>query len=285
MKIFKKVFFSAVAVGATTIALASCANAKNDDGVTIIYAETKGAPAPFIYQDEQGNLDGYDIAVINEVFDRLPQYKLDLQVSDSALVDAQTGTIDFTINNWSYNSSRAETYYFSYPYTRAKYAFVSGDGVAYSSFSQVAEAGKKVFGSQGNNATNAIERWNEANPSKQIEIEYTGIDITAKIPYYLSGEYVELGDIPVLNAWAKEYPDTYGTLKQTILSDEETKLITTSATSHLLFGKAAKNSVKLRQEISNVIKELHDDGTLTRLSIQYAGVDLAPSDSDYVYLN
>ena len=285
MKKFGKLFLSAIAIGAVATTLTSC-KAKDDDGVTTIYAETKGLPAPFIYQDENGNLNGYDIAVINEVFDRLPQYKLDLRISDSALIDAQTGTIDFTINNWSYNSDRAETYYFSYPYTRAKYAFVSGDGVAYSSFKQVALAGKKVFGSQGDNATNAIERWNENNPDYQIEIEYTGLDFVGKVPYYLSGEYVSLGDTPVHNALAKEYPDTYGILTQTIISDEETLYITSSATSHLLFGKVNSNSDALRKEISEVIKQLHDDGTLARLSIEYTGVDLSPSDADYnSYLN
>lgn len=284
MKLFTKILGAAVA-SVALVGVASCG--KDNDGVTTIYAETKGAPAPFIYQDSNGKLQGYDIAVINEVFDRLPQYKLNLKISDSALTDAQTGLIDFTINNWSYNADRAKSYYFSYPYTRAKYGIYSANGTSYSTFEEVAAAGKKVFGTVGLNTTNAIERYNEANPTNKITIEYTELDITAKLPYYISGEYVEIGDLPVLNSYAKSYPEQFAQLTLTTLSDEYvSSSITSSATSHLLFGKVNKNSDSLRKEISEKIKELHDDGTLLRLANEWVGVDITPSDSDYDhYLN
>lgn len=284
MKLFTKILGAAVA-SVALVGVASCG--KDNDGVTTIYAETKGAPAPFIYQDSNGKLQGYDIAVINEVFDRLPQYKLNLKISDSALTDAQTGLIDFTINNWSYNADRAKSYYFSYPYTRAKYGIYSANGTSYSTFEEVAAAGKKVFGTVGLNTTNAIERYNEANPTNKITIEYTELDITAKLPYYISGEYVEIGDLPVLNSYAKSYPEQFAQLTLTTLSDEYvSSSITSSATSHLLFGKVNKNSDSLRKEISEKIKELHDDGTLLRLANEWVGVDITPSDSDYEhYLN
>ena len=284
MKLFTKILGAAVA-SVALVGVASCG--KDNDGVTTIYAETKGAPAPFIYQDSNGKLQGYDIAVINEVFDRLPQYKLNLKISDSALTDAQTGLIDFTINNWSYNADRAKSYYFSYPYTRAKYGIYSANGTSYSTFEEVAAAGKKVFGTVGLNTTNAIERYNEANPTNKITIEYTELDITAKLPYYISGEYVEIGDLPVLNSYAQSYPEQFAQLSLTTLSDEYvSSSITSSATSHLLFGKVNKNSDSLRKEISEKIKELHDDGTLLRLANEWVGVDITPNDSDYEnYLN
>ena len=283
MKLFTKILGAAVA-SVALVGVASCG--KDNDGVTTIYAETKGKPAPFIYQDSDGKLQGYDIAVINEVFDRLPQYKLKLTVSDSALTDAQTGLIDFTINNWSYNTDRAQSYYFSYPYTRAKYGIYSANGTSYDSFEAVAAAGKKVFGTVGLNTTNAIERYNETHPTQKITITYTSEDITAKLPYFTSGEYVEIGDLPVLNSYAQAYPTEFAQLTLTQIPDEYvSQNITTSATSHLLFGKVNKNSDSLRKEISEKIKELHDDGTLTRLANEWVGVDITPNDSDYVYLN
>ena len=283
MKI-RKLFL--LGVGAIAlVGVASCSS-KGEEGVTVILAETRGAPAPFIYQDEKGDLQGYDIAVLNEVFKRLPKYKLDLKVSASALTDAQSGAIDFTVNNWSYNADRAESYYFSYPYTRAKYGIYSKTGTTYKTFEEVAEAGKKVFGSAGNNVTNAIENYNKANPTKQITIEYTELDTSAKIPYYASGEYVEIGDLPVLYSFAKAYPDGYSQLTLTNIDDTYVSAnITSSATSHLLFGKVNKNSDSLRKEISEVIKQLHDDGTLKKLSEELVGFDVSPLDSDYVYLN
>lgn len=284
MKLFRKLL-GLGAVATAVVGVSACKNA-NDDGVTTIYAETKGAPAPFIYQSDNGTLEGYDIAVINEVFNRLPQYKLDLTISDSALTDAQTGLIDFSINNWSYNSDRAKSYYFSYPYTRAKYGIYSAKGTSYDSFEALAEAGVKVFGSAGNNTTNAIENYNEKHPDKQVTIEYSSADITAKLPYYISGEYAEVGDLPVLNSWAKSYPDEFAQLELTQLSDDYvTQNITTSATSHLLFNRVNGNADSLRKEVSEKIKELHDDGTLKQLALQWVGIDITPNDSDYVYLN
>ena len=49
------------------------ATSDNTEKTKIIVATTGTGPSPFIVQGDEGNLDGYYIAVIKENFTRLPQ--------------------------------------------------------------------------------------------------------------------------------------------------------------------------------------------------------------------
>ena len=157
-------------------ALTGCGGkAEGENGKKVIKIETNGRPAPFIetvenkedalYTTKDGvYLTGYDIAVLVELF-KLPEfadYELDLSVSSNSLVDTQQGVIDATINNWSYNKERAETFLFSFPYTKSRYTITSAAGTTISSFEELAESGLIIYGGAGGNTTNAIERWNDA---------------------------------------------------------------------------------------------------------------------------
>lgn len=239
--ILKKLLGITLAAGslATISGLTSC---QSNGGKTVITAETAGMPAPFIvtlddakdalYTTKDGQyLGGYDIAIITEVFktDYFKDYELDLKIAafGTALTDAQQGVVDFTINNWSYNDSRVESYYFSYPYTKTKYEIISKKGTSYSSFEEVAAAGKKVQSSAGNNVANAIERWNEANPSKKITLEYVESNTTQdQLQKIIDGDYVGIGDIPVYASYKKEFPTLFAQIDETILTSESAKAIT-----------------------------------------------------------
>ena len=86
-----------------------------------------------------------------------------------------------------------------------KYEIISAKGTNYSSFEEVAAAGKKVQSSAGNNVANAIERWNEANPSKKITLEYVESNTTQdQLQKIIDGDYVGIGDIPVYASYKKE---------------------------------------------------------------------------------
>ena len=278
-------------------ALTSC----QKGGKTVITAETAGLPAPFIitlddekdsiYKTKDGQyLGGYDIAVITEAFktDYLKDYELDLKVAAfaTALTDAQQGVVDFTINNWSYNDSRKDTYYFSYPYTKTKYEIISKKGTSYSSFEEVAASGKKVQSSAGNNIANAIERWNEANPTKKITLEYVESNTTqAQLENIISGDYVGIGDTPVYTSYKKEFASLFEQIDETILSNENAEAITNHATSHILFGKTSANSLKYQELISKAIYSLYENGKLKELSLKYIGTDIVPDKSDFYYIN
>lgn len=275
---------------------------------TVITFETRGAPAPFIYTVDDAEdalyttkegvfLTGYDIAVLTELF-KLPSfedYELSLEVSSNALVDAQQGVIDATINNWSYNIDRAASYYFSYPYTKARYTITSAAGTSISSFEELADSGLVIYGGAGGNTTNAIERWNEnrAEGQSKIALEYTSVDITIQLQEAIEGKVALIHDQPVILSYKAAYPEQFEKLNITVLPDEETAAnITAYNTSHILFGKTGSHAKEYQQLISEGLKELYDNGTLEALGKEWIAkalgdetVSVLPLESDFEYLN
>ena len=282
--------------------------AEGKDGKKIIKIETNGRPAPFIetveneadslYKTKDGvYLTGYDVAVLVELF-KLPSfadYELDLAVSSNSLVDAQQGVIDATVNNWSYNKERAESYLFSFPYTKSRYTITAGKGVEIHSFEELAESGLKIYGSAGGNTTNAIERWNDARKSgeKKIVLEYTSADITVQLQEAIEGKVALIHDQPVILKYKQAYPTQFENLTITVLSDEETATnITANNTSHILFGKTGTHSKEYQKLFSEGIKTLYENGTLAELGKKYIAeklgdesVSVLPLESDLSYLN
>ena len=290
-----------ILAGGSILGLAACGE-ENNSGKTVIKAATGARPAPFILTTENKDealyktkdgvyLTGYDIAVITEVF-KLPElenYELDLNVSSNTLVDAQTGTVDFAINNYGYNDDRAQSYYYSYPYTKSRYQFAALN-VA-DSFESVANQGLKIYSGAGSHTGNAIERWNEKRTSGQtkITLDYTSADMTVQLQEAISGQVALIHDEPVMHAYQEAYPDLFSQLTVSTLSDEETaQNITAYNTSHLLFGKAGAHAKEYRDLISGGIKKLYENGKLAEFSKKYVGetVNVVPSASDYTkYLN
>ena len=242
-------------------------------------------------------LTGYDIAVLVELF-KLPEfadYELDLTVSSNSLVDTQQGVIDATVNNWSYNKERAETFLFSFPYTKSRYTITSAAGTSISSFEELAESGLKIYGSAGGNTTNAIERWNDARKKgeKKIVLEYTSADITVQLEEAIEGKVALIHDQPVILKYKQAYPAQFEKLNITVLSDEETATnITANNTSHILFGKTGSHAKEYQKLISEGIKTLYDNGTLAELGKKWIAqklgddsVSVLPLESDLIYLN
>ena len=290
-------------------ALTGCGGkAEGENGKKVIKIETNGRPAPFIetvenkedalYTTKDGvYLTGYDIAVLVELF-KLPEfadYELDLTVSSNSLVDTQQGVIDATINNWSYNKERAETFLFSFPYTKSRYTITSAAGTSINSFEELAESGLKIYGGAGGNTTNAIERWNEVRKDgeKKIVLEYTSADITVQLQEAIEGKVALIHDQPVILKYKQAYPEQFKSLNITVLSDEETATnITANNTSHILFGKTGTHSKEYQKLISEGIKKLYDNGTLAELGKKWIAeklgddsVNVLPLASDLIFLN
>lgn len=306
MKI-KKVLVLTVLASLLIVAFTGCGK-KEATGKTVITVGTKGSPAPFIYTVDNKDealyttkdgvfLSGYDIAVLVELF-KLPSfadYELDLQVSSNALVDTQQGVIDATINNWSYNQERAESYLFSYPYTKSRYTITSVAGTSIGSFEELADSGLVIYGSAGSNTTNAIERWNEKRTDAQskIKIEYTSADITIQLQEAIEGKVALIHDQPVILKYKNAYPAQFESLNIAVLSDEETATnITANNTSHILFGKTGAHSEEYRKLFSEGIKTLYDNGVLASLGQKWIAdvlgddsVSVLPLASDFEYLN
>lgn len=300
--------YAAALLFIVAVVSAGCGEKADSSGKQVIKIETRGSPAPFIetvdkaedaiYTTKDGQyLTGYDIAVLVELF-KLPafeNYELELTISSNALVDAQQGVIDATVNNWSYNQERAESYLFSFPYTKSRYTITSAKGTSINSFEELAESGLIIYGGAGGNTTNAIERWNDARKEgeKKINLVYTSADITVQLQEAIEGKVALIHDQPVILKYKQAYPTQFENLNITVLSDEETATnITANNTSHILFGKTGTHSKEYQKLFSEGIRTLYENGKLAELGTKWIGetlgdssVSVLPLLSDLIYLN
>lgn len=255
---------------------------KEEEGTTI-HAVTGGSPAPYITVEEDGTYSGYDIEVLKAVFDRLPQYKLDLQTAefDSIFTGLTAGNYQLAVNNFSYREERSESYYFSFPYDEITYVFVQREGDApLTSLKDAADRGYKIESNAGGNVTNAIEQWNSENPDSQIEIIYSDADLAVWFEHIEDGTAdFRIDDLPIYNAYLEEFD--FQNLQKNELTAEETERISTALDAYFLFPKT-KEGDELRAEVNKALKELQEDGTLLKLSQEYFGADQVPDSSKYV---
>ena len=256
---------------------------KKEEGGTTIHAVTGGSPAPYITVEEDGTYSGYDIEVLKAVFDRLPQYKLDLQTAefDSIFTGLTAGNYQLAVNNFSYREERSESYYFSFPYDEITYVFVQReDDAPLTSLKDAADRGYKIESNAGGNVTNAIEQWNSENPDSQIEIIYSDADLAVWFEHIEDGTAdFRIDDLPIYNAYLEEFD--FQNLQKNELTEEETARISTALDAYFLFPKT-KEGDELRAEVNKALKELQEDGTLLKLSQEYFGADQVPDASKFV---
>jgi polar amino acid transport system substrate-binding protein len=253
-----------------------------EQDVTVIHAATSGMPSPYITTDDKNELDGYDIAVVKAVFDRLPQYELDLQVADfdAVMTGLTSGNYQLAVNNLGYREERAENYYYSYPYDKIKYVFIQRkDDEPLTSFQDAADRGYSIEVDAGNNITNALEAWNAENPDSQINLLYSGSDLAVKFQHIeeKTADF-RVDDLPIYTAYQEEYG--YENLDKHDISDEEAAKISSNLCSYFLLSKDEAGAA-LREDVNGALKELREDGTLSELSQKYFGADQVPDAEDF----
>ena len=248
------------------------AETENSGDVTVINAVTGGSPKPYISVEEDGSYSGYDIEVLQAIFDRLPQYSLNLQTAefDAIFSGLTAGNYQIAVNNFSYNEKRAESYYYSFPYDEIKYVFVQrADDEPLTSLQDAADRGYKIEAGAGVNVTNAIEKWNEENPESQIEIIYTEADLSVVFEHIQDGTSdFRVDDLPIYNSYIEEFG--FDGLQKTELSADETAKFSTALDAYFLFPLNDEGAA-LREDVNKVLKELQEDGTLEEHSQKYSG--------------
>ena len=254
--------------------------ASSDTGAEIvtIVAATGAAPKPYVFVDENDEVTGYDAEVLKAVFDQLPQYDLQIEVTDfnSIFAGLTSGKYKIGFNSFTYNEQRAESYLYSFPYDLNAYVFVQKEGeTPITSFAEA--AGKTIEAGAGGAITTGIEKWNEDHPEEAISLQYTEADTTTILQHVADG----ITDFAVMDpAMFKVYTEEFdfGPLQATDLDEESVLFISTNLNAYFLLPLDEEG---LREEIDEVIKTLHDDGTLTELTTKWFGRELVPADDQY----
>ena len=218
----------------------------------------EGTWAPWTYHNEKDELVGYDVEVGKAISDKLGVKAVFVEGEwDGLLAGLDAGRYDIMINGVDYTEERAKKYDFSIPYAFNKTAVITReDNVSISSMEDL--KGKKTA--------------NTISSTYAIVAEKYGADVTGVDDLVQTFELLISGRIDAtLNAevtfydYKKEHPEAR--IKVACLDPESTQVV-------IPFRKGS-DSESLRAAVDKALKELHEDGTISALSMKYFGTDIS----------
>ncbi len=213
--------------------------------------------------DANGKLTGFDVELVREIDNRLPDYEFEFQTMDftNLLLSLETKKIDFVAHEMEKNPEREQKYLFNKePYTFWKTKIiVPKDNNSIQTLDDL--KGKKVLTTATSAEAQILENYNKSH-NNAINIVYHNGGANDTVSQLTSGRAeASLGSDFMLP-----------------LIDPQGKLKTTGAplvTSEVLFvfRKDDKDEQDLADKIDDVLKQLKADGTLSKLSTQWLGGD------------
>ena len=268
------------------VLLAVTFSAVAESGGTVkVVAATNGSPAPYIVVDENDNLGGSDIEIIRAVFARLPQYELEIVLSDDTLTGLVSGLYDIGVNNYGWRDERGETYYYSYPYKTGFDVFIQRiDDEPLTGLQDLADRHYKTEVGAGSLKGSALEAWNAENPDHQIDIIYSESNFQLKFQNIVDGRTdVAIDDGPILDTLIGQFGLEDALIGNPIDPDTQS-FISPHNSSFFLLPKDEKGAA-LREDVNRVLLELKEDGTLAEILSRYFGHDTSPAIENFKLLN
>lgn len=227
-----------------------------DDGVLVV--GTEGTYSPFSYQGDDGQLTGYDVDVVRAVGERLGVRVDFVQTPfDSIFAGLQSGRFDLIANQVTINDERRERYDLSRPYTVSEGEILARTGDT--SITSLADLAGRTT------AQSSTSNWAEVAADAGARVE-------AVEGFVQAVQLVKDGrvDATVNDSLAvAEYFAQTGDTGVTVAAQ-------TGDTSLQAF--AARKDSGLMDRVNEALQGLYDDGTLTRISEQYFGSDVAVPD-------
>ena len=246
-----------------TISMLGCA--KNEDNKdlletiqergTIIVA-TEGTWSPWTYHDENDNLVGFDVEVMEAIAQKLGvECEFVVAEWDSLLAGVDSGRFDLVANGVEIDEDRKAKYDFTNPYGYIRTALiVTKDTDTIQTFEDL--DGKTTTNSLGSTYAKLAESYGATNTAvddlnKTFELVLQGrVDATlnAELSFY---DYL------------KAHPEA--NLEVVDLTEEA---------SHVALPLRKENTASLIEAINKAIDELSAEGKLTEISNKYFGTDI-----------
>ncbi len=257
---------SALTVGALTGCAGTAPKASAQEGPREVKVAVAPGFFPITYADDDGVAQGYDVEVFKAVDELLPDYTFVYEVADKETmnVGVQAGTYQAGINSLFKTEARTETYYM--PENNMGYTavgIIQREDENITGLAQAYDEGLTVSPTSAAGGIRfVLQDWNDANPDKQIPFElnteFSYAELFASIQ---SGEYDFAVDlIPVFNL---QKPETVAGL----YISEPIDVVPT-------YPIVNKGESELGDAINGALKELKDNGTLSKLSNDAFGYDV-----------
>ena len=267
----KRIISLLLAVAALT-SLTACAGGKSSDDSSksdVRTVKVAVAPGfyPITYADDNGNAAGYDVEVFKAIDERLPKYEFVYEVVDKEAmnVGVQTGTYQVGINSMFKTDERLETYIM--PENNMGYTAVGclyrEDEEKITSFQDIYDRHLRIHPNPASGAIQkVIEDWNAENPDSALKIDVVStLDNNEGMDSVRAGEYdVFFQLLPVINLWSDES-------KAGLAVSDPLAVVPT-------FPIINKEETELNDKINDVLADLKEDGTLSKLSVEAFGYDV-----------
>ena len=235
--------------------------------VKTVVVSMDGATAPFNYQDDNGDLVGYEVEVLEEIAERAGDIEFEYNITtwDGIFASVDSGKADMIVNNITKKPEREEKYLFSdyYYFTNHTVIVVPKGDTTIQTIDDL--QGKSVESEAGVAVTLFLEEYNEQHPDNPINISYTDAGISSIISNVATGRYPAC-------IYAQTYVDEV--VKQlgievdciSIPNEDEIQ----SSEAWFLYSQ---DNEELKAEIDPILKEMKDDGTLAELCEKWLGAD------------
>ena len=229
--------------------------ALKEKGYAVIACE--GTYSPWNYEDENGQLTGYDIEVAAAVCEKLGiEARFVTDLWDGLFVGLDSGVFDMVAASVEITEERALKYDFSTPYAYTKTVVITR-----ADYEGIASMGDLAGKTTCNTATSVYAALAEDNGATVLNVD----DLAQTIELVLTGRCdATLNADTVYYDFLRAHPDAQ--LKIAASADEVAQIV--------LPVRKGEYYAPLLEAINSALAELSEEGVLTELSIKYFGGDL-----------
>ena len=246
----------------------------SEGGVRVITVAHTQSYVPYDYIDENGNHEGYEVAVLKAVDELLPQYEFVYEgtTDDDLLIGMESGKYQIGTNGVWWTAARSETYVFPEHYIGASITgltFRSENADQIKDMQSFADfSGLLVPLAPQNAQYSIVENYNKNNPDHQIQLiaadQFSNSD---SYQWVLEGRYDAVFDIKT--SFENNVLKETGEFHQ--LADKLTYVAYEAIPTWPLFNGKEQ---QLADDYDKAWEQLEKDGTLEALQQQYFGYSL-----------
>lgn len=253
-------------------AAASSEGGSSAAGATAVKVGTGNSMPPYCYLDDNGNVVGYDVEVLKEIDKRLDQYEFDIQSMDfsTLIVSIDSKALDVVSHQLVRSDARKEKYLFpSQYYCLSPMVFAVRKDSGISTMEDL--AGKKIKMTPTSYEYGMLTAYNEAHPGKEITLEAVSDMTTAD-----SLKMVSNGQSDA----SLTYSSTYDNVQKELQLDnlDHTDVLLCEDT----YIMVADGEQELCDAIDGALKDMKEDGTLSKIAEAYLEQDVFGLYSDMI---
>ena len=233
----------------------------------VVIFGTSGQTKPMDYFNDKNELTGFEIDVLKEIESRSDTITFQFETAEFASLFAglDSKKFDLVVNNLGESGDRRKKYLFSlYPYIVTHNVLITKTDQP-DNLTVADLKGKSIAVVPASPQSQFLESWNKENPDDAVTIQYVDSDPSQIIRDVYSGKF----DATIYaTTYVHDVEQTFGIqLKQHTIENEDQ---IRQPGSYFIFRK---DELTLRNEMDEILAEMREDGTLTKISMKYLGQD------------